>query len=270
MFAFLHAIKETAKRIAEAVFLDRVFLTQRSDPDRVRRLIRKLHAHEPDHPLIRIGGAEDGGYLIPDDLDGIRYCISPGVSEEITFDLDMANRDMHVIMADASVDGPPVEHRKFTFHKKFLGLNSDETFMRLDQLCDAVPESQEMILQMDIEGAEYGILLDVSDNLLKRFRIIILELHGLSNAFDAFSLPIIEAFVEKLSRYHAVVHIHPNNCCGSMSRSGIEIPRVMELTFTRRDRGVSAGPVRKTYPHPLDVDNVAEHPSLNLADLWKG
>ena len=27
-----------------------------------------------------IGGAGDGGYLVPDDLDGIEYCFSPGVN----------------------------------------------------------------------------------------------------------------------------------------------------------------------------------------------
>ena len=32
-------------------------------------------------PLIRIGGDIDGSYLVPDDLDGITACFSPGVGE---------------------------------------------------------------------------------------------------------------------------------------------------------------------------------------------
>ena len=31
-------------------------------------------------PLIRIGGDMDGSYLVPDDLDGIAACFSPGVN----------------------------------------------------------------------------------------------------------------------------------------------------------------------------------------------
>jgi len=31
-------------------------------------------------PLIRIGGDIDGSYLVPDDLDGIAACFSPGVN----------------------------------------------------------------------------------------------------------------------------------------------------------------------------------------------
>ena len=26
------------------------------------------------HPLVRVGGEGDGGYLLPDILDGIKYC----------------------------------------------------------------------------------------------------------------------------------------------------------------------------------------------------
>ncbi len=40
-------------------------------------LIRKLAPQDSGPELIRIGGPGDGGYLIPDDLDGIEYCFSP-------------------------------------------------------------------------------------------------------------------------------------------------------------------------------------------------
>lgn len=36
--------------------------------------------------LIRIGGALDGAYLVPDDLDGIEACFSPGVSNRKDFE----------------------------------------------------------------------------------------------------------------------------------------------------------------------------------------
>ena len=31
-------------------------------------------------PLIRVGDGSDGSYLIPDDLEGISGCLSPGVN----------------------------------------------------------------------------------------------------------------------------------------------------------------------------------------------
>ena len=36
--------------------------------------------------LIRIGGNSDGAYLVPDDLQGISCCFSPGVSDRKSFE----------------------------------------------------------------------------------------------------------------------------------------------------------------------------------------
>lgn len=36
--------------------------------------------------LIRIGGHEDGAYLVPDDLANVRACFSPGVSNHKDFE----------------------------------------------------------------------------------------------------------------------------------------------------------------------------------------
>lgn len=269
----LRAAKQSAfngaKRVNEMAFSDHVWVDRAADPERIRAVIQALRAHAPGRPLIRVGGDGDGGYLVPDDLRGIEACISPGVSAEVGFDLEMAQRGIDVVMADASVAAPPIDHPRFTFHKKFLGVVNDETFMRLDNLVTSHPAMGDLILQMDIEGAEYGVLLDTSEETLRRFRIIVLEVHDLGQMFGRYGLGTIEALVAKLKRSHAVVHIHANNCCGSVTRRGIEIPRVMEFTFQRRDRGVSAEPVPTTYPHPLDANNVPGHAPLPLAEIWR-
>ena len=36
--------------------------------------------------LIQIGDNKDGAYLAPDNLQGISYCFSPGVSDRKTFE----------------------------------------------------------------------------------------------------------------------------------------------------------------------------------------
>ncbi|MCU0317661.1 MAG: hypothetical protein MUC92_13840 [Fimbriimonadaceae bacterium] len=43
-------------------------------------LIAKLRPIRGQHELIRLGPDEDGGYLVPDDLEGIVACFSPGVN----------------------------------------------------------------------------------------------------------------------------------------------------------------------------------------------
>jgi hypothetical protein len=43
--------------------------------------------HPVKFNLLRIGGDSDGGYLVPDDLENISSCFSPGVSDIFNFEL---------------------------------------------------------------------------------------------------------------------------------------------------------------------------------------
>jgi hypothetical protein len=54
-----------------------------------------------------------------------------------------------------------------------------------------MPSSDDLILQMDIEGAEWHVLLNVSRDTLRRFRIIVIELHDLERLMDKHAFVII-------------------------------------------------------------------------------
>jgi hypothetical protein len=222
-------------------------------------------------PLVRIGGRDDGGYLLPDDLADIRVAISPGVSTEVGFDLDMAQRGIDVLMADASVNGPPVDNLHFHFQPKFVNVFENGTNTRLDSLCKskAMEKGGDRILQMDVEGSEYHVLLDLSDEALRSFRIMVIEFHDLDRIFSKFSLRIIQATFLKLLRYHHVVHIHPNNVARPTKRGDIEISPVMEFTFYRKDRAKIEPDRTLEFPHPHDRDNVANLPSIVLPPCWQ-
>ncbi|MEL6659124.1 MAG: FkbM family methyltransferase [Bacteroidota bacterium] len=257
-------------RTIELCWRDRIRIGIGAKKDEVIAIIEQLRPIKLEKGLIRIGGPRDGGYLMPDDLQGVVACISPGVSDEVSFDVEMANRGMKVILADASVEGPPIENGSFEFHKKFLGPKSNQMFIRLDDLVNDFAPAGDLLLQMDIEGAEYSVLLDCSEETLARFRIIVLEIHDLGAMFGKFGAGVVATLVEKLNRSHLVVHNHANNCCGSETRFGIEVPRVMELTFYRRDRLGASDTSYATLPHPLDADNVPARPPLQLAKVWSG
>jgi hypothetical protein len=239
---------------------------------RLQDLISRLRPWQSSRPLIRVGPASDGGYLLPDDLDGIAACISPGVSDQVGFDLDVAGRGIDVFMADASVDGPPQQHPRFHFDKRFLGPVTTGDYVTIDDFCAEVPgfsDGRDLLLQMDIEGAEYPVIQGMSPSLQRRFRIIVLELHGLNNLFHPFSFQYLSATFDKLLQTHRVVHLHPNNCCGSATMHGIEVPKVMEMTLLRADRAEFSRGGDAGYPHPLDADNVPSKPSLVLPPLWR-
>lgn len=235
----------------------------------LRALLTTLRPREPGIPLVRIGPETDGGYLVPDDLDGIRYAFSPGVSNESGFEAALADRGMQVFLADHSVDGPAVAHPRFVFDKRFVGCLTDERYITLDDWHSAKlggDPAAELLLQMDIEGAEYETLLAASHALLAKFRIMVIELHWLPQLWNKPFFDVAARMFAKLLQTHAVVHIHPNNCCGSVKSAGLEIPRFAEFTWLRRDRFRATG-FRTTFPHPLDRPNVAKKP-LALPPCW--
>lgn len=216
-------------------------------------------------PLIRIGGDGDGGYLVPDCLDGIVACFSPGVAQTCGFELDLAGRGMKSYMADLSVDGPPVPHPLFGFEKKFLGTVDDDRFTRLQSwMTRHEPAGGDLLLQMDIEGAEYAVVLDTPAEALRRFRIVVLELHAFDQIFVASAFEFYMQAMGKLLADFEVVHAHPNNCSRLRSNGVYEVPRVLEVTFLRRDYVVVDPGRTLSFPHPLDKPNIAGRADLVL------
>ena len=211
-------------------------------------------------PLIRIGGDHDGAYLVPDDLEGIAACYSPGVNRIKYFEDFLADRygiPSHMCDFSCDVDEfeTPLKPGMQTFLKKWLDVEPGADHIELEQWIRQDHVAGDLLLQMDIEGAEYRNILATDDETLARFRVIVLEVHGLGTMLDAPTLRgVIAPFFRKLDRDFTCVHAHPNNCCGDFLVSGtdIRIPNVLELTLLRDDRFVAA-PGRPSLPHPLDV-----------------
>jgi hypothetical protein len=218
--------------------------------------------------LIRIGGPGDGGYLVPDDLDGIRTCFSPGVSDTANFELQLAQTGIYCYLADYSVEKSPIEHPNFDFKKKFIGPLKDEIFITLeDWIMEKGTQDADSILQMDIEGAEYSAILTTPQSVLRKFRIIIVEFHGMNDLLDPKVFPYISTSFEKLLQDFAVIHIHPNNASDPVEFQGINLWPTMEFTFLRKDRIVTSNN-RSDFPHKLDANNAPNKPTSILSKEW--
>lgn len=216
-----------------------------------------------------MGPKADGGYLIPDDLEGIEACFSPGVSVLSGFEKDCANLGMKAFLADKSVDQPADEHELFNFKKIFIGATSNDDFITLDQWVSSSLDdaSCDLLLQIDIEGCEYEVFLSATEALMQRFRIIVAEFHHLDQLWNKAFFNLAKPTFEKILQTHACVHIHPNNFGRAIRKGDLVIPEVMEFTFLRRDR-IEHSKYQTTFPHPFDDNNFEGHPPMILPDCW--
>jgi len=191
------------------------------------------------HELLRIGGDHDGGYVVPNDLNGITYCLSPGCNLLSKFerhlfqDFNIPSQicDLPEYLPDQATPG-------LEFIPKLLGL-PDSDFLTLEQWIKQVQkkDSDELILQMDIEGAEYEILKQASPTLLQTFRVIVMEFHFLDLLkYKYFSEKEIVPVFEKLLEYFDVVNVNANNACGYWFFGLNKFPPIIEVTFHRKDR----------------------------------
>lgn len=244
--------------------------TPLTPPTELLELLTEVHPITTTTPLIRLGPGGDGGYLVPDCLEGITACFSPGVDTVTGFEFDCAERGIDVFLADGSVEGPPDSHHRFTFLKQHLGAVTTDTTITLDEWVERSlgDRSGDLLLQMDIEGAEWEVLPTMSSELLERFRVIVIELHHVNDLHLASTFRHMAPVVRSILRTHACVHIHPNNCLPSATVNGIELPQVAEFTFLRRDHVEATGYARR-FPHPLDADNTTWRAPMILPALLR-
>lgn len=237
--------------------------------------------------LERYGGSKDGAYLLPEDLlDRVVACFSPGVRNSKLFEDDLADRrGVRSYLLDASSDpdefSTPLIEDLQTFDKKWLSASSSDQAFTLSEWVERYePNSQgELMLQMDIEGAEWEILERTPLKTLRQFMIITVELHKLDTIFGDSKLFQQSAAValSKLKGNFTVIHAHPNNCCGTSPKlhgSRMRIPRTLELTLVRTDvlEGLPSVSVhaKPQLPHPLDIwRNVPGTPPIFLGDGWR-
>jgi len=191
--------------------------------------------------MVMIGDGSDGTYVLPDDLEGISKCFSPGVGPSSQFEEAIYDRyGIRSFLIDASVSRVPTSREDFfVFEKKFLGASTYDNYIDLNTWIETYAGNnprEELLLQMDIEGGEFSALLACSKEVLNRFRIIALEIHFLDALNLDFFASIAEQTFRKLDAIFEVCYVHPNDCCGTISVGSASFPRVVEVTMIRKDR----------------------------------
>lgn len=263
--ALTHTTNSRYDLLARGIYVDPIIPVSR-----LQRLTQRLQPIATGIELLRIGAESDGGYLIPDDLTEISACFSPGVDQIASFEAGLLKYGIPSHLADFSVDGVPEGISVASFTKKFIRANNNIESISLENWIKSKPEyveNKDLILQMDIEGGEYESILSTPNEILKKFRIAAIEFHNIETWAQSDYFSIVEATFEKLLEIFYVVHNHPNNAMGIVNLNGFLTPRLLEITFLRKDRALSYDKFMKL-PHPLDRANIQSMPDLHFPEGW--
>ena len=238
--------------------------------EKMEKISSLISPQETNFELVRIGGENDGGYLLPNDFSNLSACYSPGVGDSAEFELSISQKGIKCFLADASVNKSPIENENIHFDKIFLGARTNDNKITLRDWIDKYSKNtDDLILQMDIEGDEYEVLEKTSLETLSRFRIIVIEFHRTHLILTKNGYRKMIRSLEKIHKSFIPVHLHNNNARPFIKFNNYLIPRVFELTFIRRDRVKHFRPV-KFLPHHLDQPNVAGLENPKVPDWMYG
>jgi hypothetical protein len=215
---------------------------------------------------VRIGNENDGGYVTPASALECDVVVSIGIGTDVSFDLALAERGARILQFDHTVDGPPHQHPNFVFTKLGWGPKTEGSFIGFDKIHSQLTKLNPLhsMLKFDIEGEEFDVLETTRVEHLKAFDVIVCEVHYLERLGDPIFFAKVESCFAKLTANHVPVHLHANNYQALILVEGVPIPRVLELSFLRKDldhfRTLSSDPI----PGPLDRPNHRGVPDLCL------
>ena len=198
------------------------------------RAIRPMTSAELE--LIRVGGPTDGGYVMAAHLTA-SGAISIGVGSDVSWDQDIGGRGIPVAMFDHTIRKAPAPVQGGTFHRIGIGPIPSTHTRPLDQLLalSGFAGRDDLLLKMDVEGAEWAALTQPSLVDLQPFRQIVLELHGIGDLKKQRTATPILTVIEHLTRTHAPIHVHANNYDELVRFGNWWFPNAIEVSLLRRD-----------------------------------
>ena len=90
--------KKIKKKLCDYLLKKNIFTSIKTPSTNVKELISLVYPKKLSVENIRIGGENDGGYIVPNDLEGIKYCFSPGVGNLSKFENDLSKAIINALI----------------------------------------------------------------------------------------------------------------------------------------------------------------------------
>jgi len=219
-----------------------------------------------DFPLVRVGlQNRDGGYIMVNDFnpDGIAY--SFGICNDVSWDNVMAELGYNIFMYDHTIERLPYNRKEFHFFKEGIsGIDEENAplktlkhYMEINKHL----KSKNLILKMDVEGAEWDFLETADSKILKQFDQIVFELHEIVQTKREDK---IIKLLKKLNKTHQLIHLHGNNSGYIVKIEDTYFPNVLEATYVSKEKYETIDDNELILPINLDAPNDIGRPDIIL------
>jgi len=222
------------------------------------QLLQELHPVALKNcTMRRFGGANDGGYLMCENLLGeAKVAYSYGIGPTDDWGCDVAQR-YGLTVHQYDCFSPPLAgcpSGRSIFHDECIGprratIDSRPFDTFSGQLSRNGDAGKRLVVKIDIEGAELASLMATPDSVLARIDELAMEIHGADRWFLAL--------VRKLKRTFYLVHLHyNNNACTTLKSSPLPAS-VYQVLLVNKRIGILDPHRTPTLPHPLDAPDYA-------------
>lgn len=234
--------------------------------------MQHLRIYESPWPKRRVGRPFDGGYVIANLPGAYDAVISGGVAGDISFEqqlLDALPVGTPCMAFDGTISGLPCMDPRIRFVPQNLGAPPHRT------LREEIGEAWNAFVKIDIEGHEYALVAQWDTKILSRIKQLVIEFHTPADIalhptyYQGITSKAIWSTLGTLAQTHTLIHVHPNNVCGTHQMDGCMMPNVFECTYIRSDLFSTYGvpcpaPSVDPIPGPLDHPNSPDQPVVRF------
>lgn len=221
-----------------------------------------LTPYEISVPKVRIGPRRDGAYILAGVMNSSQPVMSFGIGTVYTFDEEAAQRGHDVYMFDHTIGMLTLSNKRMHFYPHGVGPNDIEEqgiYSLNTYLNRHVPQAPDIILKMDVEGAEWDVLDHIEESTLQRFSQITIEIHDLDRLENDHFRRRFVRVMRKLNEIFTIFHVHGNNYVDLRIVAGFTICPVLELSFVKTSL-IERSASQTYYPSSLDLPNLEIKP----------
>jgi hypothetical protein len=239
--------------------------------ERLLEILKLLSVYEvSDRPLTRIGGPNDGGYVMYRPKNKTT-AISLGVGPNVSWDQNMVSLGHSVQMFDPTIRRPPKKVAGARFHRiGVVGNLQDQPELDLRSLAElrmfCKSSDKDIVMKIDVEGAEWFAFASAATSELENYEQILVEFHDLSEISNDTKFEVMRKAIANLCETHFAVHLHANNYSRLVRFGSYWFPDAIEVSFLRKSDSVQAG-VRSEVASKFDSPNCPELSEFNLEGL---